>query len=87
MEEDYVERVKSLRSSLDKASARKEDRENELKKIKKQYQELVQECKNTYNCEPKDLKDLIAKKEEVVSELLEKAESCLEEVNNNLGTN
>lgn len=87
MEEDYVERVRALRSSLDKASARKEDRENELKVIKKQYQDLVQQCKDDYNCEPKELKNLIVTKEQVVSELLEKAESCLEEVNSNLGTN
>lgn len=87
MEEDYVERVKTLRSSLDKASARKEDRENELKIIKKQYQDLVQQCKDDYDCEPKELKTLMANKEIVVSELLEKAEKCLEEVNNNLGTN
>lgn len=87
MEEDYVERVKTLRSSLDKASARKEDRENELKVIKKQYQDLVQQCKENYDCEPKELKDLITIKEQVVSELLATAETCLEEVNSNLGTN
>lgn len=85
MEEDYVKRVNELRSSLDKATARKEDRENELNSLKQEYLSLVQNIKNTFDCEPNDLKTLIATKSEKVEQLLTEAETKLAEIIDNIG--
>jgi hypothetical protein len=86
MEEDYVKRVNDLRSSLDKATARKEDRENELNTLKIEYTNLVNKIKETFNCEPTELKDLIIAKTQKVDELLTDAETKLKEITDNIGT-
>ena len=86
MEEDYVKRVNDLRSSLDKATARKEDRENELNTLKIEYTNLVNNIKETFNCEPTELKDLIIAKTQKVDELLTDAETKLKEITDNIGT-
>lgn len=85
MEEDYVKRVNDLRSALDKATARKEDRETELDTLKKEYKTLVETIQETFNCEPKDLKTLITSKSEKVESLLSEAETKLKEIVDNIG--
>lgn len=85
MEEDYVKRVNDLRSSLDKATARKEDRETELDTLKKEYTALVNTIQQTFNCDPKDLKNLITTKSEKVESLLSEAETKLKEIVDNIG--
>jgi hypothetical protein len=87
MEEDYVKRVNDLRSSLDKATARKEDRENELDLLKKEYLSLVENIKQTFGCDPTDLKTLITTKSEKVEQLLTDAETKLSEITDNIGAN
>lgn len=86
MEDDYVKRVNDLRSSLDKATARKEDRESELETLKKEYTDLMIKIKEAFNCEPAELKNLINEKSEKVDSLLSEAEIKLKEILDNIGT-
>ena len=84
---DYAARVQSLRSAYDKATARKEDKENELDKLKLEYKNLVLECKNVYNCKPNELSGLIEKKQKTVDKKLVEAEISLKTVKENLNAN
>ena len=84
---DYAARVQSLRSAYDKATARKEDKENELDKLKLEYKNLVVECKNIYNCKPNELSGLIEEKQKDVDKKLLEAETSLKTVKENLSAN
>jgi peptidoglycan hydrolase CwlO-like protein len=80
MNNDYADRVEALKSTLDKALGILETKEDQLSKLKTKYDNLVHECKTTYDCELKDLKTKITTQQTEVETKLSEVETKLQEL-------
>jgi uncharacterized tellurite resistance protein B-like protein len=52
----------------------------QLDQFKSEYDDLVQTCKNNYNCKPKDLKNLIEKKQSELETKLQELQDKVAEL-------
>lgn len=80
MNNDYADRVEALKSTLDKALGILETKEQQLNKLKIKYDNLFNDCKETYDCELKDLKTKITTEQAEVETKLSEAETKLQEL-------
>ena len=76
----YSKRIESQKNDLNQNEAKKSLKEKELDKLKNEYSVLTSECKEKFDCEPKDLKNKILSLETEIDAALEKAETLLEEL-------
>lgn len=76
----YSKKIESLKNDLYQNEAKKSLKEKELEKLKNEYQALTEQCKEKFDCEPKDLKSKITSLEKQIDDALEKAETLLEEL-------
>ena len=82
MSENYAERVQKLQSAYDKAIGVKEANQKTYDDLKVKYNELITQCKQEYNCEPKDLQTIIDEKELLVEKNLTLAEQKIKDLDN-----
>lgn len=82
----YAERVQKLRTSLDKATARKEEKEETRKNLIKEFDDLKKKCKDLFDCNIDELAKKIVEKELQLEKLISDSEEKLKTVTDNLNS-
>jgi hypothetical protein len=75
--QEIMDQIESFKKKKGNAEGKVQVLSDQLEKTKTEYDGLVQTCKDSYNCKPKDLKKLITTKQ---SELETKLQELLDKV-------
>jgi uncharacterized coiled-coil DUF342 family protein len=70
--QEIMDQIESFKKKKNNAEGKVQVLSDQLENLKTEYDGLVQTCKDSYNCKPKDLKNLITTKQnELVTKLQE----------------
>ena len=61
--QEIMDQIESFKKKKANAEGKVQVLSDQLEKLKTEYDGLVQNCKDSYNCKPKDLKNLITTKQ------------------------
>jgi archaellum component FlaC len=61
--QEIMDQIESFKKKKGNAEGKVQVLSDQLEKLKTEYDDLVQTCKDSYNCKPKDLKNLITTKQ------------------------
>lgn len=61
--QEIMDQIESFKKKKNNAEGKVQVLSDQLEKLKAEYDGLVQNCKDSYNCKPKDLKNLITAKQ------------------------
>ena len=61
--QEIMDQIESFKKKKNNAEGKVQVLSDQLEKLKTEYDGLVQNCKDSYNCKPKDLKNLITTKQ------------------------
>lgn len=82
-EKNYAKRVEALKNNLTKAQLQKENKHEELKKLRTQMENLKKKCEEQFQCKPSELKSKIEELKVSLIEKIKLAEDKLEKINQN----
>ena len=78
--QEILDQIESLKSKKSSAEGRLQVLTVQLNKYKVEYDNLKEQCVNDFNCQPKELKSLIARKQQDLETKLSSIEEKLQEL-------
>jgi hypothetical protein len=81
--QEILDQIEALKSKKSAAEGRVQLLTEQLNKYKIEHDKLVQKCETDYNCQPKELKSLIVRKQTDLESKLSEIEVKLEELQRN----
>lgn len=76
-------RYNNLITELNKAEGIKSSKEKELEKLKSEYSQIAEDCKEKFDCEPTKLASKIKQLEKIIQSKVEEAEKLLKSIKEN----
>ena len=78
--QEIMDQIESFKKKKNNAEGKVQVLSDQLEKLKAEYDGLVQNCKDSYNCKPKDLKNLITTKQSELETKLQELQDKVAEL-------
>ncbi len=78
--QEIMDQIESFKKKKNNAEGKIQVLSDQLEKLKVEYDGLVQTCKDSYNCKPKDLKNLIITKQSELETKLQELQDKVAEL-------
>jgi archaellum component FlaC len=78
--QEIMDQIESFKKKKANAEGKVQVLSDQLEKLKTEYDGLVQNCKDSYNCKPKDLKNLITTKQSELETKLQELQDKVAEL-------
>ena len=78
--QEIMDQIESFKKKKNNAEGKIQVLSDQLEKLKAEYDGLVQTCKDSYNCKPKDLKNLIITKQNELETKLQELQDKVAEL-------
>ncbi len=78
--QEIMDQIESFKKKKNNAEGKIQVLSDQLEKLKVEYDGLVQTCKDSYNCKPKDLKNLIVTKQSELETKLQELQDKVAEL-------
>ena len=78
--QEIMDQIESFKKKKNNAEGKVQVLSDQLENLKTEYDGLVQTCKDSYNCKPKDLKNLITTKQSELETKLQELQDKVAEL-------